>query len=69
MVAACEAQRVEPVEEGGDFLEPLRIGEPHFAVDEGQRIGIACHAREKASAEIKHRVFSRAALGPQGRPA
>ena len=41
-----------------DAPVPLRISEPHVAVDDRERVGIARDAGEEAGAEVKHRAAS-----------
>ena len=54
MIAGHQAELVEAGHHGRDAAVPLRIGQSHRAVDDGERVGIALHAGEKAGAEIKH---------------
>ena len=58
MVAGLQAERVEARDDGRDAPVPLRIGEPHVAVDDRERVRIARDAGDEAGAEIKHRAAS-----------
>ena len=48
MVAGLQPDGVEARDQRRNAPVPLRIGQPHLAVDDGERIGIAGDAAEKA---------------------
>ena len=53
-VARLEPHGIEAGDQGGDAPVPLRIGQSHVAVDDGECIRVARNARQEARAEIKH---------------
>jgi hypothetical protein len=56
MVAGPHAERVETRDHAGDAAVPLRIGQPHRAVDDRERIGVARHAGDEAEPQVKHKA-------------
>src|SRR5262249_19554513 len=54
VVAGLEAELVEARNQRRNPLEPRAIGQAQLAVDDRQRLRIACDARQEADAEIKH---------------
>ena len=62
MVAGLEPEPVEARDQRGNPPVPLRIGQPHVAIDDGERVRIARHAGEKARAKIKHRFEHRSSV-------
>jgi hypothetical protein len=69
MVARGEPERVETGNERRNPAVPRAVGEAQVAVDDCQRLGIACDARKKARTEVKHGpAFDRSAelAAPQG---
>jgi len=58
MIAGFKSQVVECRDERGNPGVPSFVGEPHLAIDDGERIRIALDARQKARAEVKHGQLS-----------
>ena len=56
MVAGLQPEPVEARDQRGNPPVPLRIGEAHVAIDDGERVRVARNAGQKARAKIKHRV-------------
>ena len=68
MVAGLEPQPVEARDQRGNPPVPLRIGETHVAIDDGERVRVARNAGQKARAKIKHgfKHWSSVFLAAQG---
>ena len=54
MVAGLEPEPVEARDQRGNPPVPLRIGQAHLAIDDGERVRVARHAGQKAGSKIKH---------------
>ncbi|PWC49900.1 hypothetical protein TSA6c_28105 [Azospirillum sp. TSA6c] len=53
-VAGAQGQPVEGADQPADALQPLRVGQPQVAVDDGERVRAALRAGQDAAAEVKH---------------
>jgi hypothetical protein len=54
MIVRLEPQRLEAGDERRDAPVPLRIGQAHLTVGDGEHIGVARNAAEKAQAQVEH---------------
>jgi len=48
MIAALEPERAESCDQRRDAAVPLRVGQTHLAIDDSQRVRVACDAAKKA---------------------